>query len=78
MRQFDSGKKILTHWVKEIDIKRYGDGLQIISVTSSVEIYSYSYAQLKHLPRGSLKTVEKMLLYRKKSSVSSRRRSEAK
>ena len=29
----------LSHWVKEIDIERYGDNIPIISVTNTVDIY---------------------------------------
>ena len=31
--------KVFAHWVKEIDLQRYGDDLQIILATNSVEIY---------------------------------------
>ena len=31
--------KVFAHWVKEIDLQRYGDDLQIILATNPVEIY---------------------------------------
>ena len=30
------------HWIKEIDIKRYGDDISILPLTNTVEIYKYS------------------------------------
>lgn len=69
-----TANKFFAHWVKETDIKRYGDDLQITPTTNPFEIYRYSDAQLKHLPKDSLKAIEKTLLYSKKSSISSRRR----
>ena len=32
------------HWIREIDIKRYGDDLPILPLTNTVEIYKYSDA----------------------------------
>lgn len=69
-----TANKFFAHWVKEIVIKRHGDDLQMTPTTNSVEIYRYSDAQLKHLPKDSLKAIEKTLLYSKKSSIFSRRR----
>ena len=30
------------HWIKEIDIKRYGDDIPILPITNMVDIYRYS------------------------------------
>ena len=53
------------HWIKQIDIKCYGDGVQILSTNNPTEIYRYSDAILKHMPKDALKTYEKTLLYSK-------------
>ena len=56
-------------WLKEIDIKRYGDGLQILPVGNSTEVYRYSDAILKHMPAKALKTFEETHFYSKKRLV---------
>ena len=38
------------HWIKEIDIKRYGDDIPILPITNMVDIYRYSNELLKHMP----------------------------
>lgn len=35
--------------LKEIDMKRYGDDLQILPVSNSTKVYKYSNAMLKHI-----------------------------
>ena len=54
------------HWIKEIDIKRLGDDTPILPTTNTVEIYKYSDAILKHIPKDALGVVENDLLYSKK------------
>ena len=54
------------HWIKEIDIRKLGDDTPILPTTNTVEIYKYSDALLKHMPKNSLKVIEKTLLYSKK------------
>ena len=39
-----------THWVKEMDIKRYSDEILILPLTNTVDIYQYSDELLKHMP----------------------------
>ena len=56
-----------THWIKEIDIKRYGDNIPILLLTNSVEIYKYSDETLKHMPKGALGTLyskQKVQIYK--------------
>ena len=36
-----------THWIKEIDIKQYGDEIPILPLINTVDIYKYSDAILK-------------------------------
>ena len=54
------------HWIKEIDIKRLGDDAPILPTTNTVEIYKYSDAILKHMPKKALAVIENDLLYSKK------------
>ena len=51
------------HWIKEIDIKRYGDELPVLPLTNTVEIYKYSHAMLK---QEALEVLRYDLLYSKK------------
>ena len=43
------------HWVKEIDITKYGTNRQRIPTSTPQEVYQYSDAMLKHLPEKYLK-----------------------
>ena len=54
------------HLIKEIDIKRYGDDIPILPLTSTVSFYRYSDEMLKHMPKKALKIIENDLLYSKK------------
>ena len=54
------------HWIKEIDIKRLDDEIPILPTTSTIDIYKYSDAMLKHLIKKGLKVIENDLLYSKK------------
>ena len=53
----------MTHWIKELDIKRYGDDIPILPLTNTVRIYKYSDAILKHMEGDALKTIQNDLLY---------------
>ena len=54
------------HWIKEMDIKRLGDDTPILPTTNTVEIYKYSDAILKHMPKIALAVIENDLLYSRK------------
>ena len=54
------------HWIKELNIKRYGDDIPILPLTNTVEIYKYSHAILKHMESDALKTFQNNFLYSKK------------
>ena len=56
---------IFPHLVKEISITKYDSDKRIDSSIFSHEIYQYSDAMLKHLPKNALKKYEKTMLYRK-------------
>ena len=57
------------HWIKEIDITKYGTNKQLIPTSTPQEIYQYSDSMLKHLPEKSLKRIRKQ---RKTGGLSSR------
>ena len=54
------------HWIKEIDIKSYGDDIPILLLINTVDIYRYFDELLKHVSKDALKTIENGLLYSKK------------
>ena len=53
------------HLVKEISITKYGSDKELIPTFSPYEIYRYSDATLKHLPKDTLNFFEKTMLYSK-------------
>ena len=57
------------HWIREIDIMKYGTDESLIPTTTPKEIYRYSNSMLKHLPKNTLKVIEKDLLYSKKPVI---------
>ena len=57
------------HWIKEIDIKRYGDEMPILPLTNTIDIYRYSDELLKQMPKDALKTIQNYLLYSKEKVV---------
>ena len=54
------------HWFTDIDIRRYPDETRILPTNNGVDIYQYSNAQLKYLPKKLVKTLLKMMLYSNK------------
>ena len=54
------------YWIKETDIKRLGDDVPVLPTTNTIEIYKYSDAMLKHVPKKALKVIENDLLYSRK------------
>ena len=58
---------VFVHWIKEIDIKRYGDEIPILPLINAVDIYKYSDAMLKFEEDDTLKTYQHHLLYSKKN-----------
>ena len=58
-----------THWIKDVNIRRYGDDIAVLSVNKTMDIYRYSDAMLKHLPDKALATFQKNLLYSKKPVI---------
>ena len=58
-----------TQWIKDVDVKRYGDEIAVLPTNKTVGIYRYSESMLKHLPAKALATFQKNLLYSKKPVV---------
>ena len=50
---------IFGHLIKEISVTKYGSDKELIPTFSPYEIYQYSDAMLKHLPKDSLKKMKK-------------------
>ena len=57
------------HWVKEIDITKYGTNKQLIPTSTPREIYQYSDAMLKYLSEKDLKKLRKHVLFSKKEVI---------
>ena len=58
-----------THWIKDVNIKRYGDDIAILPINKSLDIYRYSDAMLKHLPDDVLATFQEEILYSNKPVI---------
>ena len=54
-----------SHWIKEIDIKRYPDQFKILPTNNIVPIADHAAKYLKHMPDDALKTIKSTLLYEK-------------
>ena len=50
-------------WFTELDIKRYPDDVKILPTDKTLTIYDYANAQLKYLPKDSVKKIRKSFLY---------------
>ena len=57
---------LFAHWIKEIDITKCGTNKNLITTTTSQEVYRYSNTMLKHLSKNGLKMIQKDLLFSKK------------
>ena len=54
------------HWITVIDIKRYPDDTGILPTNNNVDAYQFSNSQLKYLPKNSVATLLKSLIYSNK------------
>ena len=54
-----------THWLKESDIRKYGDDLQMLPVGNSTELYKNYNPMFKHMPKKALATVNYYILEQK-------------
>ena len=39
----------IAHWIKDLNIKRYGDDIAVLPINKTLDIYRYSESMLKHL-----------------------------
>ena len=46
------------HWIKDVNIKRYGDDIAVLPISKTLDIYRYSEAMLKQLQDDLLKTFQ--------------------
>ena len=51
------------HWFTNIDVRRYPDDMNILPTNNSVSIANYSNAQMKYLPKKSVKKLLKTMLH---------------
>ena len=56
------------HWIKEINMKRYGNDIPIQPL-KTVKIYRYLDAMLQNVPKKVLKTIDDDLLFSKKQII---------
>ena len=54
------------HWITDIDIRRYPDDTRILPTNNNVNVYQLSNSQLKYLPKNSVATLLKSLIYSNK------------
>lgn len=72
-RNVDIGANMITvnnffpHFVKEISLTKYSNNKRLILTFSLYEICQHSGSMLNHLPKDSLKNLEKTMLYSKQS-----------
>ena len=57
------------HWIKETDVTKYGTNKSLIQTTTPQDVYRYSDAMLKHLPKNALKMIQKDILFSKKTVI---------
>ena len=53
----------LGYWFNDIDIRHYPDDMMILPTNNIVNIYQYSNAQMKYLPKKSVKKLLKTMFY---------------
>ena len=57
------------HWIKDVTVKRYGDDIAVLPINTTLDTYRYSESMLKHMPKDTLATFQKELLYSKKRVI---------
>ena len=50
------------HWIKDVNIRRYGGDIAVLLINKTLDTYRYSDAMLKHLPKDVLATLQEDLL----------------
>lgn len=59
-QKFMPVKKCFPHWIKGIDFTKYRTNKNLIPTTTQQEVYKYSDAMSKHLPKNALKIIQKI------------------
>ena len=54
-------------WITDIDIRWYPDNTRILPTNNNVDLCQFAASQLKYLPKESVKTIKKQLLYSNKA-----------
>ena len=57
------------HWIRKLNIVRYGDERAILPTANTVDVYWCSDESLKHMPKEDLTTTENNLLYCKEKVI---------
>ena len=57
------------YWIKDVTVKGYGDDIAVLPIKTTLDIYRYSEAMLKHLPKDVLATFQDELLYSKEKVI---------
>ena len=57
---FQQVNSFFAHWIKEIDITKYGTDKSLIQTTTPLEVYKYSDAMLKHLSKNVRKMIQEV------------------
>ena len=53
-------------WITDIEIRGYLDATRILPTNNNVDVCHFAASQLKYLPKDSVKTIKKQLLYSNK------------
>ena len=64
-----TANNFFVHWLKEVDVKRYGHNIPILPLNNILELCRYPDTILKHMPDKSLETFQSDLLYSNKKVV---------
>ena len=67
-------KNFSVHWIRELNIVRYGDERPILPTTNMVDVYRYSDELLKRMPKENLTAMVKTLLYCTEKDILTKRR----
>ena len=57
------------HWINDVTVRRYGDDIAVLPINTTLDTYRYSESMLKHMPKDTLATFQKELLYSKKRVI---------
>ena len=64
-----SANNFFAHWVKEINVTKYGTNKQLVPTLTPQEIYQYSDSMLRHPREKYLKKLRKHFLFNEKEVI---------